>query len=214
MVSSDGLPEPENAPGTSPAGAARLERLEQQVAELGGMIAALQRAQAPPEGEASIRQAARPVSHRPGAAPPAEDALAYSGNVTAGDARMIVHRRLTYRDVVNADPNVAGRVFAALASPARITLLKTLLDGPRTTQQLRGVLDDPSVGQLYHHLKELLAAGLVVQPGRSVYALRRGSQVEVCILILAAIGLASGGTPYPVPEPDQPADSGEPPAPS
>jgi DNA-binding transcriptional ArsR family regulator len=203
MVSSDDRPETGKAGGTGPADPARLERLEHQVADLSEMIAALRRAQ-PPAGEPVVRHAAGQESHRPGAGSPAEDTLTYSGNVSAGDARMIVNRRRTYGDVVNADPNVAGRVFAALASPARITLLKTLLDGPRTTQQLRGVLDDPSVGQLYHHLKELLAAGLVVQPGRSMYAIRRGSQVEVCIMILAATGLASGGSSYPAPDPEQP----------
>jgi Helix-turn-helix domain len=212
MVSNGELPETDNTQGAAPADPARLDRLEHQVAELSGLIAAMQHAPAA-GGEPAIRQEAALPDRWPSAGPPPADSLTYAGNVGAGAGHLVIVARRTVADVLSTDPGVAGRVFAALASPARITLLKTLLDGPQTTQQLRGVLDDPSVGQLYHHLKELLAAGLVVQPGRSMYALRRGTQVEVCILILAASGLASGTTLYPPPDAEQPPDPGEPPGP-
>jgi hypothetical protein len=90
-------------------------------------------------------------------------------------------------------------------------LLRALLNGPRNSQQLRRELDDPSAGQLYHHLRELMAAGLVVQPARSVYAIPRGSQVELCIQIIVAANLTSGSNRYP---PQGEFDEDLPPAPA
>jgi len=77
MVSSGDSPEAEIARGTSPADPARLDRLEHQVGELSGMIAALQHAQhgPAPAGGPAMGQAAPAPGHRPGAGPPAEDTL-------------------------------------------------------------------------------------------------------------------------------------------
>jgi DNA-binding transcriptional ArsR family regulator len=122
--------------------------------------------------------------------------LSYSGRGRFGPHFLGIQQRARLSDVLDADPDMAAKVFAALASPARIVLLRALLNGPRTSQQLRAELDDASVGQLYHHLRELLAAGLVTQPARSQYALPRGSQVALCIQITAASHLAAG-TPRP-----------------
>lgn len=46
-----------------------------------------------------------------------------------------------------------------------------------------------SPGQLYHHLKELLAAGLIVQQGRSGYAIAPRSVIALCMALMAALDL-------------------------
>jgi hypothetical protein len=48
-----------------------------------------------------------------------------------------------------------------------------------------------STGQLYHHLKELLAVGLVTQPARSLYELRPRTVIAVCVALLIAADLSS-----------------------
>lgn len=195
-------------PGAAtPSDPARLDRLERQVAELASRLAGLRQAEPAVPAAAGV-----PPEHSAEAA--REQAISYAANAQFGKDQLVVRRRFTVANVLDADPDTAAKVFAALASPARITLLQALLDGPRTTQQLRGVLDDPSVGQLYHHLRELMSAGLVVQPGRSRYALPRGSQAELSILVVAAASLASTARSYPgataqPPEPgDPPSDPG------
>jgi hypothetical protein len=134
-----------------------------------------------------------------------EAVFSYSGQGPFGpDGRVLAtHKRARLSDVMNADADSVARVFTALGSPARITLLRALLNGPRSSQELRRELDDPSAGQLYHHLRELLAAGLVVQPARSVYAIPRGNQVDLCVQIAVAANLTSYSNRFPPPADDE-----------
>jgi DNA-binding HxlR family transcriptional regulator len=141
-----------------------------------------------------------------------EATVGYWGVGQFGGHRMGIRHQATLSQVFAAEPEAVTPVFAALASPARIALLGALVGGSRTSQQLREVLDDPSVGQLYHHLRELLAAGLVVQPSRSVYAIPPGKLVAVCVAVSAAAQLTSFSHQYP-PPPAEPAEDGPPPGP-
>jgi hypothetical protein len=85
-----------------------------------------------------------------------------------------------------------------------MTQISGRLGGPRTSQQLRAELDDASVGQLYHHLRELLAVGLITQPARSQYAIPKGSgSIALCIQIIAASRLVSN-TPRLLPPDEEP----------
>jgi hypothetical protein len=61
-----------------------------------------------------------------------------------------------------------------------------LLAGAHTTYELARVLP----GQLYHHLRELRAAGLVVQRRRSDYAVPAGRVIPCLVLVAAAQGCA------------------------
>lgn len=190
----------------------RLARVEDQLRQVTGRLAALEQAQ--PAGRApgtwapgpgpDVRQQAGPEPADAG-----EPTFAYSGRGQIGGRPIAVHGRARMSDVMEADPEQIAKVFAALASPARITVLRALLDGPRTSQQLRAELDDASVGQLYHHLRELMAAGLIIQPARSRYAIRRGSLVVLCVQIATAANLAGNAPGSAVPEEDPPgADAG------
>jgi hypothetical protein len=62
------------------------------------------------------------------------------------------------------------------------------------------------VGQLYHHLKELLAVGMVVQPGRNLYAIPESKVVDLCVSVVAATHLASTSHQAPLPPPGPLAD--------
>jgi len=180
---------------------ARIAALEQQMQDMNGRLAGLERA-------ASLL----PVPGRPGDAPePAgeqgeEATVGYSGRGRFGPRRLAIRQRMTLSEVLSVTPESIAPVFAGLGSPARIGLLYALIEGPRTSQQLREVLDAPSAGQLYHHLRELLGAGLIAQPARSVYQIPPGKIVAVCAAVTAAAQLASVSHQAPppiVPEPEE-----------
>ena len=84
----------------------------------------------------------------------------------------------------------AGGALAALGNPTRIAIVAELLTGPVTTGELTRRLDQPSSGQLFHHLKELLAAGVIHQPVRGTYAVRRQHVLPLLAVLSAAIDLA------------------------
>jgi DNA-binding transcriptional ArsR family regulator len=117
--------------------------------------------------------------------------LALTGVLHAGGRRVMLKQEEDLSAVAEVEPSSVSRVFAALGSPFRILLLRALLGGPRTAQELQAELDVGPAGQLYHHLKELLAAGLIVQLKRSVYAIRDQKALLVCIAVVVAMRLAS-----------------------
>jgi len=63
----------------------------------------------------------------------------------------------------------AAPVLAALGHPVRLELLRAVLNGLGTTQELSTVTTVGTTGQLYHHLRELQAAGWVMTPTRGQY---------------------------------------------
>jgi DNA-binding HxlR family transcriptional regulator len=172
------------------------EHLEDQIRALAQRLAAV---------EMAVGENATRISRGAPVSPPEGAVLRYSGVGQFGPLYVQISQRADLETVLSADPGLVARVFAALASPVRFMLLRTLLDGPASSQQLRDVLDAGSVGQLYHHLKELLSAGLVFQPSRNVYAIPQSKVIAVCVAVMAATHLTWAGPPA-----GQPADDEEP----
>src|SRR5262245_46477472 len=77
-------------------------------------------------------------------------------------------------------------VFAALGNPVRLRIVAALATADLTTSALAELLGQPSTGQLFHHLKELLSAGIVHQPQRGTYALRHAHVIPLLTMICAA----------------------------
>lgn len=141
--------------------------------------------------------------------------LAYSGSFRLGKQRLKLMQRVSLSEALEAEPESVSRVFAALGSPFRILLLRALLEGPRTSQELQQVLDVGPVGQLYHHLKELLAAGLIWQRKRSLYAIRQDRLMAVCIVFATAPHLVSDqGATSPIAETEEGDERREPDGPA
>jgi DNA-binding transcriptional ArsR family regulator len=90
------------------------------------------------------------------------------------------------------DVEPLAQVLAALGSPQRLLLVRAMLDGPRSSHQLQEALGIASAGQLYHHLKELLATGIIEQRGRSVYRLAARNVVPYLVALALAYDLRSG----------------------
>jgi len=97
---------------------------------------------------------------------------------------------------VNADmllelieSNVAAKVLACIGNNDRLNMLLALLRTPRTAAQLVEECGYNTTGQVYHHLKPLLAADLVKedeQHGRGNYVIQP-HRVQGVIMLLAGI---------------------------
>ena len=84
-----------------------------------------------------------------------------------------------------------AQTLAALGSEQRLTLLRALIAKPRSAQELQAALGATSPGPLYHHLKELVALGLVEQPERSEYRIRARYVVPLLAIVSAALDIAT-----------------------
>ena len=97
----------------------------------------------------------------------------------------------TWHDVLATDPGDLVGVLAALASPVRLRIVAALFEGPAGTAALAERVEAGTSGQLFHHLKDLLATGLVHQPQRGTYALRPQHALPLLAVLSAAFDLAS-----------------------
>lgn len=87
----------------------------------------------------------------------------------------------------------AAGALAALGHPVRLELIRRLLSGAHTTHELAEIPDLGTSGQLYHHLRELQAAGLVVQRRRNDYAVPADRVIACLVLVAAAQSCAHVG---------------------
>lgn len=123
--------------------------------------------------------------------PPEQGHIVYSGLGPWADHAVAWQMDRTWDEVLDHEPDGIARTFSALASPVRIRICGALARGPATTAALGERVDAGTSGQLFHHLKDLLAAGLVHQPRRGVYALRAQHVLPILAALSAAIDLAS-----------------------
>lgn len=89
-------------------------------------------------------------------------------------------------DLLNGPWTPAVDRLGALAHPVRIELLRRVLNGTRTTAELTGLETVGTTGQLYHHVKQLIAAGWLRQPGRGHYEVPSDRVVPLLAIVTAA----------------------------
>jgi DNA-binding transcriptional ArsR family regulator len=82
----------------------------------------------------------------------------------------------------------ASSSLGALAHPIRLELLKMILQGKRTTQELQDLEGLGTTGQLYHHLKELQSAGWLKAESRGTYKVVAERVIPLMAIVLAALG--------------------------
>lgn len=112
----------------------------------------------------------------------------------------------TWEDVLEAadDGDGLAAALSALASGPRLRIVAELARGPVSTGDLAERVGQSGTGQLFHHLKELLAAGIVHQPQRGVYAIRPAQVVPVLTIVSAAMDVAPHGVASPDPQEQDP----------
>lgn len=118
-----------------------------------------------------------------------QGAVAYGGAVRFGERECLWIREHPLPEIVAHEPGPLAQALATLGHPARLVLLRALLQHSRTSQELQAILGVSSPGQLYHHLKELLAAGIVTQTRRSHYEVAARRVVPVLAVLAAAADL-------------------------
>ena len=117
-------------------------------------------------------------------------AVAYTGVFASGERQSNWIRDCLDTDSLLAliESNAAAKVLACIGNNDRMNMLLALLRAPKTAAQLVEQCGYNTTGQVYHHLKPLLAADLVVEDGQN-----RGSyviqphRVQGIIMLLAGI---------------------------
>lgn len=163
--------------------------LEAVVADLRRRVEALERAAAPAEPPDHGRVDWRDLE---------DGTVVYAGKGSGPDGRIELAAVRRWSELTATPPGRVAGLMAALAHPARVRIVQSLLAGPADRSALSTGLDDPSVGQLSHHLKELLAAGVAHQPRRGTYAIAPARVVPLLALLSITVDLAAepaGTTP-------------------
>ncbi|MEV5600562.1 helix-turn-helix domain-containing protein [Streptomyces sp. NPDC052299] len=88
--------------------------------------------------------------------------------------------------VLGDDWPEAAASFAALGHPVRLTLLREVLGGLRTAAELAALDGVGTTGQVYHHLRQLTAAGWLHSPERGRYEIPAGRVVPLLVMLTAA----------------------------
>lgn len=86
------------------------------------------------------------------------------------------------------ESGIAGKVLACIGNPDRLTILLEILRGPKTVASLVEKCGFGSTGQVYHHMKPLLAADIITEDGqkKGVYVIQP-HKVQGIIMLLAGI---------------------------
>jgi hypothetical protein len=88
-------------------------------------------------------------------------------------------------DLLADDWSQAAETLSALAHPVRLVLLREIPQGSRTTAVLAAHERLGTTGQLYHHLRQLVAAGWLRTTARGQYSVP-GERVVPILTVLAA----------------------------
>jgi DNA-binding transcriptional ArsR family regulator len=92
--------------------------------------------------------------------------VSYGGSVGVGTAEYLWAIERPATSVLDGDLEIAAHVLATLGNPQRLRLLVALVERPRTAAELQKIIASKSPGPLYHHLRDLLALGVVAQRDR------------------------------------------------
>lgn len=165
-----------------------LRTLERRIAQLEERLARAsprQAGQGEPEEAVDERSWAVGELHERVAAP---GGVVLAGAVDLPDGAHVDWQRGTTTAALLDGPwTAATERLAALAHPLRIELVRQVLLGVRSTAALTDLEAVGTSGQLYHHLRPLLAAGWLRQAARGRYEVP-ADRVVPLLAVLAATG--------------------------
>lgn len=115
-------------------------------------------------------------------------AVLFTGAVTLPDARSYQWQQGADGDaLLDADWDGAAEPLSALGHPVRLAVLRQVLAGRHTTAEI-GALDQlGTTGQLYHHLRQLTAAGWLRSSGRGRYEVPATRIVPLLVILTASL---------------------------
>ncbi|TDC93555.1 helix-turn-helix domain-containing protein [Actinomadura sp. 7K507] len=164
------------------------EPLEDRVARLEERVGRLEHVRPRPETEAARPEtdetfwalnALKDLVDEPGA-------VLFTGSVTLPSGEHYEWQQgHPVDDLLADDWSQAAETLSALAHPVRLLLLREILHGARTTAELAAHERLGTTGQLYHHLRQLVAAGWLRTTARGRYSVP-GERVVPILTVLAA----------------------------
>ncbi|MGH3095179.1 MAG: ArsR/SmtB family transcription factor [Streptosporangiales bacterium] len=111
----------------------------------------------------------------------------FTGSVTVGDGEHYEWQEgRLLADLVERDWSEFATTLSALAHPVRLALLLEVVRGRRTAAELGADERFGTSGQLYHHLRQLVAAGWLKSTGRGRYAVPRERVVPLLVIVMGA----------------------------
>lgn len=114
-------------------------------------------------------------------------AVLFTGTVTLPtQERAEWQQGSTTESLLEADWTETTDVLAALGHPVRLLLLREVLRGARSVGELGAVEGLGTSGQLYHHLRQLVAAGWLRTSGRGRYEVPAARVVPLLVVVAAA----------------------------
>ncbi|WP_052847544.1 ArsR/SmtB family transcription factor [Streptomyces avicenniae] len=180
--------------------------LDERVAALERRVAELERRGTGEPGDGGGRDGAAPgggEGGRPSADPfwaleglksaLADEEAADGGVLFTGAVRLPTGEAVEWQwsrttDVLlESDWTDAAEVFAALGHPVRMRLLKEILAGRRTVAELAALDGLGTTGQIYHHLRQLTAAGWLRPAARGRHEVPPQRVVPLLVALAAAL---------------------------
>lgn len=156
----------------------RLSALEARVAQMEGQRGAEASAPGPPDGDF---WALNGLMRR------GFDGVLFTGNVTLPAGGEVGWQyALRTPAALEQSWEDAAPVFAALGHPARLIILRSVLGGQGRTAELGELEELGSTGQLYHHLRELVAAGWLKAAGRGQHRVPAERVVPLLVMLSAS----------------------------
>jgi hypothetical protein len=171
--------------------AASLEELTARVAGLEGRVAALEVPDRSPEkhpgspAEADQERfwALEGLRSRSGS----RGAVLFTGLVDLpGAPRYEWQQSADLEALVDRDWNDLADPLAAIGHPVRLQLLHEVLSGHQTSSELGDTEGLGTSGQLYHHLRHLVAAGWLRSMGRGRYEVPPTRIIPLLVILAAA----------------------------
>ncbi|UNO41177.1 winged helix-turn-helix domain-containing protein [Streptomyces sp. MST-110588] len=92
---------------------------------------------------------------------------------------------LTTQTLLGQDWTPAADAFAALGQPVRLRLLHEILGGRATAAELSTLEEVGTTGQIYHHLRQLTAAGWLHTVSRGHYEVPASRVVPLLVMLTA-----------------------------
>ena len=171
---------------------ARVERIEQQLAG-GPAVAAAAAADAPPApATAPAEGATWWLLDELGRRHP-RPAVAYGGTAPGADGgtvRWQITRDAT--ELLETDWSASAAALAALGHPSRLQILQLVARGEaRTAAELAQAEGLGTTGQIYHHLRQLVAGGWLRATTRGRHEVPADRLVPL-LVVLAAAGTSGG----------------------
>ncbi len=100
---------------------------------------------------------------------------------------MIPHEHLATEPDLLENTCVAAAVLKCIGSQEKLSILPAILRQPRTVAQLVGECCFTSAGQVYHHLKPLIAANIVAEDEKRRQYIIVPHRVQGLVMLLAGI---------------------------